>query len=100
DALKAALDAVFASSTLSDCMEDIQTNLSHKNPNVKLETLRFLTRCLSTTPDVPSKPELKAIADAATKLLSDTSEPCRTSAAECMGTLMKIIGERAMNPFL
>lgn len=33
-------------------------------------------------------------------MLSDTSGPVRDSAAEAMGTLMKILGERQMNPFL
>lgn len=74
--------------------------LKHKNPNVKLETLRFLIRCLRTTRDFPSKAESKNIAETSTKMLSDTSGPVRDGAAEAMGTLMKILGERQMNPFL
>ena len=75
-------------------------NTKHKNPNVKLETMRFLIRCLRTTRDVPSKPEQKQIADTSGRLLTDTSAPMRDCAAEAMGTLMKIIGERAMNPYM
>lgn len=75
-------------------------NTKHKNPNVKLETMRFLIRCLQTTRDVPSKPEQKQIADTSGRLLTDTSAPMRDCAAEAMGTLMKIIGERAMNPYM
>jgi hypothetical protein len=85
---------------LTDCLEEIIENTKHKNPNVKLESMRFLIRCLRTTKEVPSKPEQKNIADSSGKLLTDTSAPMRDCAAEAMGTLMKIIGERAMNPYL
>lgn len=100
DALGQALDTIFASSSLTDCLEDILTFLKHKNPNVKAETLKFLIRCLRTTKESPLKPEAKSIADAATKLLSDSVEATRSGGAEVLGTLMKIIGERAMNPYM
>ena len=100
DALGAALDAVFASSSFSDCLEDILEFLKHKNPNVKAETLSFLIRCLKATREVPAKTEAKSIADAATKLLTESVEATRSGGAEVLGTLMKIIGERAMNPYM
>ena len=100
DALGAALDAVFASSSLTDCLTEIVEFLGNKNPQVKLETLRFLTRCLRTTRDAPSKTETKSIADIVTKLLADTQEVTRSVAAEALGTLMKIMGEKAMAPYL
>lgn len=62
--------------------------------------MRFLIRCLRTTRDFPGKPEQKQIADSSGKLLADTSAPMRDCAAEAMGTLMKIIGERAMGPYM
>ncbi|EEP80564.1 conserved hypothetical protein [Uncinocarpus reesii 1704] len=100
DALGQALDSVFASTDLSDCLEDILEFLKHKNPQVKQETLKFLIRCLRNTRDVPSKAETKSIAEAATKLLTESSEVTRSGGAEILGTLMKIMGERAMNPYL
>ncbi len=100
DALGAGLDAVFASTNLSDCLEETLEFLKHKNPQVKLESVRFLIRCLRSTRDVPSKAEVKLIADAATKLLTESSEVLRSAAAEVLGTLMKILGERAMGPYL
>lgn len=100
DALGQALDSVFASTNLSECLEEILEFLKHKNPQVKQETVKFLVRCLRTTRDVPSKPEQKLIAEAGTKLLTDSSEVNRAGGAEALGTLMKIIGERAMNPFM
>ncbi|PLB50170.1 putative spindle pole body component [Aspergillus steynii IBT 23096] len=100
DALGSALDAVFLSTNLSECLEEILEFLKHKNPQVKQETLKFLIRCLRTTRDVPAKGEVKSIAEAGTKLLTDSSEVNRAGGAEVLGTLMKIMGERAMNPYL
>ena len=100
DALGAALDAVFISTSLTDCLEEIIAKLTDKNPNVKVESTKFLIRCLRTTRDVPAKPEQKIIADAATKLLTESTEAIRSGGAEALGTLMKILGERAMGPYL
>lgn len=100
DALGAALDAAFASTSLSECLEDTLEFLKHKNPQVKLESVRFLIRCLRTTKEAPTKVEVKLISDAATKLLTESSEILRSAAAEVLGTVMKIMGERAMNPYL
>lgn len=100
DALGQALDAVFSSTDLSDCLEEILEFLKHKNPQVKQETLKFLIRCLRTTRTVPAKPDIKAIADAGTKAMTESTEALRSGGAEILGTLMKILGERAMNPYL
>lgn len=100
EALGQALDAVFQSTGLSECLEDILEFLKHKNPQVKAETLGFLIRCLKTTRDAPSKPEVKLISDAATKLLAESTEATRAAGAETLGTLMKIMGERQMQQYL
>ena len=100
DALGQALDAVFASTGLSESLEDILEFLKHKNPQVKSETLRFLIRCLKMTKEAPSKPETKSIAEAATKLLTESVEALRAGGAEVLGTLMKIMGDRAMGPYM
>ncbi|KAL2814842.1 armadillo-type protein [Aspergillus cavernicola] len=99
DALGQALDAVFIATSLADCLEETLEFVKHKNPQVKQETVKFLIRCLRTTREVPSKPDIKSIAEAATKLLTDSSETNRAGGAEILGTLMKIMGERAMTPF-
>jgi len=100
DALGAALDQVFLATSLSECLEDIGAFLVHKNPQVKENTMKFLVRCLRTTRDVPSKPEIPIIVEAGKKLLSESSEILRSGGAEVLGTVMKIIGERAMNPHM
>ncbi|KAF7561202.1 hypothetical protein G7046_g2961 [Stylonectria norvegica] len=98
DALGAALDAVFASTNLTDCLEDITAYLGNKNPQVKEGTMKFLIRCLRTTRDVPAKPEITSICESGKKLLSESSPALRDGGAEILGTIMKILGERAMNP--
>ncbi|KAI1433994.1 ARM repeat-containing protein [Xylaria sp. CBS 124048] len=100
DALGAALDQVFLATSLSECLEEILSFLNHKNPQVKEGTMKFLVRCLCSTRDVPSKPEVASIVEAAKKLLSESSEGLRSGGAEVLGTVMKILGERAMNPHL
>ncbi|KAI1145171.1 ARM repeat-containing protein [Nemania diffusa] len=100
DALGAALDQVFLATSLTECLEDIFAFLNHKNPQVKEGTMKFLVRCLRTTRDVPSKQEVTSIVEAAKKLLSESSEGLRSGGAEVLGTVMKILGERAMNPHI
>jgi hypothetical protein len=100
DALGAAMDAVFTSTSLTECLEEILGFFSNKNPNVKGESVKFLIRCLRMTRDVPAKAEQKSIADAATKMLTESTENLRSGGAEILGTLMKIMGERGMGQYL
>ncbi|KAH8819929.1 armadillo-type protein [Xylogone sp. PMI_703] len=100
DALGAALDQVFLATSLSECLEEVLEFLKHKNPQVKEGTMKFLVRCLRTTRDAPTKQEVASIAESAKKLLSESSEILRSGGAEILGTVMKIMGERAMNPYL
>ena len=100
DALGAALDQVFLATSLSECLEEMLEFLKHKNPQVKEGTMKFLIRCLKTTREAPTKPEVASIAEAAKKLLSESVEGLRAGGAEVLGTVMKIMGERAMGPYL
>ncbi|KAI9730779.1 MAG: Microtubule-associated protein, microtubule dynamics during spindle orientation [Claussenomyces sp. TS43310] len=100
DALGLGLDQIFAATGLSDCLEEILEFLKHKNPQVKEGTMKFLIRCLKTTREAPSKPEVTSICEAGKKLLAESSEVLRSGGAEVLGTIMKIMGERAMGPHL
>lgn len=100
DALTSALDALFKTGSLPDILEEVLEFMGHKTPQVKIETAKFLTRCLSTTKGMPKPGEIKSMVTASIKLLSDTQEPVRSAAAEVLGVVMKLIGERAMNPYL
>lgn len=97
DALGAALDAICATSGMSDYLEVLIEYLGNKNPQVKLETTKVLVRALKTTKEAPSIPEVKTIADASIKLLSDSQGPQRDAGAEVLGVLLKMMGERIMN---
>lgn len=100
DAIGGALDAAFASSSFADCLEEILEFLKHKNPQVKLESTRFLIRCLKNTREAPSPAETKTLAEASTKLLTESQEVQRSAGAEVLGTLWKIMGDRIMNAHL
>lgn len=100
DALGAAADQVFLATSLSECLEEILEFLKHKNPQVKEGTMKFLIRSLKTTREAPSKSEVASIVEAAKKLLSEGVESLRSGGAEILGTVMKIMGERAMGPHL
>ncbi|KAF2460476.1 armadillo-type protein [Lineolata rhizophorae] len=100
DAIGSALDAVFMATSISDNLDEILGFLTHKNPQVKLESTRFLIRCLKTTKEAPDLPEAKSIAEAATKLLTDSQEVQRSAGAEVLGILWKIMGDRVMNAHL
>lgn len=100
DALNAALDSVFASSSLHDVLEDTLAGMRHKTPQVKIASCNFLLRCLAETPLPPSTPQVDSIMNTAVKLLSDSQESVRQAAAECIGTLMKITGERELRQWL
>lgn len=111
DALGLALDGIFTTVrprwlllltsqvTLGDVGEDILTAVKSKNPQVKEGTLRFLSRSLCSTTDAPPKDLVKPLAEALITLLGDSFEPVRLAAADCLAALMKILGERAMNPY-
>ncbi|RMZ74583.1 spindle pole body component alp14 [Pyrenophora seminiperda CCB06] len=100
DAIGAALDASFASTTFQDCLEEILEFLKHKNPQVKLESSKFLIRCLKNTREAPNPEQAKAIVEASTKLLTESQEVQRSAGAETFGTLWKIMGDRVMNAHL
>lgn len=100
DAIGAALDASFASTSFQDCLEEILEFMKHKNPQVKLESSRFLIRCLRNTREAPTPEQAKSIAEVTTKLLTESQEVQRSAGAEALGTLWKIMGDRIMNAHL
>ncbi|TIC25189.1 ARM repeat-containing protein [Wallemia mellicola] len=100
DALGGALDAMFSATGFAEFMDDITTYAKHKNPQVKQGTLSFLVRALKNTKLPPTLSEQKEIGSICTTTLEDSFEPVRAASAESLGTLMKIVGERAMNPII
>ncbi|KAL5529163.1 hypothetical protein ACEPAG_5137 [Sanghuangporus baumii] len=100
DAIGNALDAVFSTTALPDILENILPALGSKNPQVKEGTMKFLCRCLTTTIVPPSAPQLKPLSETLAGLLEDPFEGARNEAATCLGTLMKIVGERPLNAIM
>lgn len=70
--------------------------MSHKNPQVKEGSLKFLTRCLSTSTQPIPPPQVKPLSEALAHLLEDSFAGARDEAASALGTLMKMVGERPL----
>ncbi|CAL1704809.1 unnamed protein product [Somion occarium] len=100
DTIGGALDAVFASTTLADILPDILPALGSKNPQIKEGTLKFLGRCLATATTPIAPPQVKLVSETLVSLLEDSFEGARNEAATCLGTLMKMVGERPLNPVM
>ncbi|BGO97975.1 Protein STU2 [Rhodotorula toruloides] len=100
EALGAALDAVYSSSSIGDFTEDVATFAKDKNPSVKASTLSFYTRCLASTPSSPPKTDLPQLIEVFKKALEDSDAGVRAAAADALGTLMKVIGDRAFNALI
>ena len=86
--------------TLTDILPDTLPALNSKNPQVKEGTLKFLARCLSNSPIPLPAPQIKPLSEALASLLEDSFEGARNEAATCLGTLMKMVGERPLNALM
>ncbi|KAH7889726.1 hypothetical protein F5I97DRAFT_1924243 [Phlebopus sp. FC_14] len=100
DAIGAALDAIFATTALPDIIPDLVPALGSKNPQVKEGTLKFLARCLATSTAPIQTGQIKSLTDPLSVLLEDGFEGARNEAAICLGTLMKMVGERPLNALM
>lgn len=100
DALNNALDSLFSITGLSEILDETLNAMKHKTPQIKIASTNFLQRCLRETTKSPTPNEVDSIINLGVKLLSDSQEPVRQAATEMIGTLMKITGERELNPFL
>jgi len=87
-------------SNLGDILGDVTPTLGSKNPQVKEGSLKFLARCLSTSP-VPIQPgQIKPLSEQLATLLEDSFEGARNEAATVLGTLMRMVGERPLNAIM
>ncbi|KAI8998718.1 ARM repeat-containing protein [Trametes punicea] len=100
DAIGNALDAIFSTTNLTDILPDTLPALNSKNPQVKEGTLKFIARCLSNSPTPIPTPQIKPLSEALASLLEDSFEGARNEAAVCLGTLMKMVGERPLNALM
>ncbi|XP_015596923.1 protein mini spindles isoform X2 [Cephus cinctus] len=99
--LREAADAIFLSINIETILEDSLAALENKNPAVKAETAAFLARCFTKTPPTSlNKKLLKAYTGGLVKTLNEPDPTVRDNSAEALGTAMKLVGEKAISPFL
>ncbi|XP_066107509.1 cytoskeleton-associated protein 5 isoform X2 [Saccopteryx bilineata] len=100
-ALQEAIDAIFLTTTLQNISEDVLAVMDNKNPTIKQQTSLFIARsfrhCTATT--LP-KSLLKPFCAALLKHINDSAPEVRDAAFEALGTALKVVGEKAVNPFL
>ncbi|XP_062405946.1 cytoskeleton-associated protein 5-like isoform X3 [Sardina pilchardus] len=100
-ALQEAIDAAFLSTTLQNLSESVLSVMDNKNPSIKQQASLFLARSIRrcTAATLP-KSLLKPLCAALLKQVNDSAPEVRDAAFEALGTAMKVLGERAINPFL
>ena len=86
--------------SLPDIIPDLLPALGNKNPQVKEGTLKFLARCLATSTSPVQPGQIKSLTEPLAVLLEDSFEGARNEAAVCLGTLMKMVGERPLNALM
>ncbi|XP_077599193.1 cytoskeleton-associated protein 5 isoform X1 [Stigmatopora nigra] len=100
-ALQEAIDAIFLTTTLQNLSEDILGVMDNKNPSIKQQASLFLARsfrhCTQTT--LP-KSVLKPFCAALIKQVNDSAPEVRDAAFDALGTAMRVVGEKAVNPYL
>lgn len=62
--------------------------------------MKFLHRSLQKATTPPAPPQIKPLSESLAVLLGDSAAGVRDDAALALGTLMKIVGERPLNPVL
>ncbi|XP_070564717.1 cytoskeleton-associated protein 5-like isoform X2 [Ptychodera flava] len=96
--LREAIDAMYPSTNLQAILEDVLAALDSKNPNIRAETSLFLARCFrKITPATLPKGVLKPLCASLAKKMDDTLPDVRNAAAEALGTVLKVIGEKPLN---
>nr|XP_040018172.1 cytoskeleton-associated protein 5-A isoform X2 [Gasterosteus aculeatus aculeatus] len=100
-ALQEAIDAIFLTTTLQNLSEDILGVMDNKNPSIKQQAALFLARSFRhCTQGTLPKSVLKPLCAALIKQVNDSAPEVRDAAFEALGTAMKVVGEKAVNPFL
>lgn len=100
-ALQEAIDAIFLTTTLQNISEDVLAVMDNKNPTIKQQTSLFIARSFRhCTASTLPKSLLKPFCAALLKHISDSAPEVRDAAFEALGTALKVVGEKAVNPFL
>ncbi|KAJ2615176.1 hypothetical protein H4S08_001359 [Coemansia sp. RSA 1365] len=102
DAIRETEDAYFVASgkDLSAIGDHYFTGATHKNPQTRAEAHRLLQRCFAVVPTRPGKGDVKRYADQLKTGLDDGDAGVREAAAECLGTLSKLVTAKVLEPFI
>ncbi|KAM3584347.1 hypothetical protein VKS41_003168 [Umbelopsis sp. WA50703] len=95
-----AAAAVFAVIAFEEVVEEVTSGAKHKNPQVRAQCIKLLVVSLSKIRQIPGKGEIKTVAELMLKTIDDADSATRENSAEGLGTLTKVVGEKAMAPFL
>ncbi|GAA94578.1 uncharacterized protein L969DRAFT_20384 [Mixia osmundae IAM 14324] len=96
DAVTSTLDAIALITPLFELLPDLATYIKHKVPAVKEQTARLIGRTLAKTLSLPSPGDTKTLAALLVNAMEDSCEPLRAAAAEALGILLKLVGERPL----
>ncbi|CAH8557444.1 unnamed protein product [Dicrocoelium dendriticum] len=100
-ALRDTIDAAARSVTLDTIVEDVVAALAHKTPGVRAEAALFLDRAFARcTPAVLTKKLLKAFTVPLCETSKDTVGDVRENSFSALGTAMKVVGAKQIEPFL
>ncbi|KAG0682260.1 Microtubule-associated protein, microtubule dynamics during spindle orientation [Pichia californica] len=99
-ALTDVLDACFKYSSFREILDPTIEYMIHISPQVKVESMSYLIRCMKEIKNIPSSDEIDKIMTPAIKLLQDSQVSVRNSASEVIGTLMKIIGPEKSKKYM
>ncbi|KAI8337676.1 armadillo-type protein [Chlamydoabsidia padenii] len=91
-----AAHAVLSSVPIMEIIEDLTVAVKHKNPQIRTQSVKLITRQLQTRRHIPTKPETAALAQLMLITLDDADGTAREVSAEGLGTLMKAVGEKMM----
>ncbi|KAJ2819801.1 hypothetical protein IWW50_005327, partial [Coemansia erecta] len=102
DAIRATADAYFAAAgcEMTAIGDHYFTGATHKNPQARAESHHYLRRCLAAVPTRPGKGDVKRYADQLKAGLDDGDAGVREAAAECLGTLSKLVTPKVLDPFI
>ncbi|PVV02077.1 hypothetical protein BB560_003480 [Smittium megazygosporum] len=101
-AIQNALLAIFKSTEMqiSKFIPDLTFAISHKNPQIKSEALKFFTSSIKLITSRPPKSQIKEFVDLVKPCENDSTPTVREACFEFLGTLMKITGESVLLPFI
>ncbi|KAI9257597.1 armadillo-type protein [Sporodiniella umbellata] len=95
--LSKAIHAVFCYVPVASWLEEITKGLGHKNPQVRAECLKLVTRQLASVR--PEQAQVRPIGMLFKKALEDAEASVRDAAAQGLGTMKKVLGEKTTQVF-